>query len=61
MCVKLTMNVSIISLRRLSDPVKILSASVSMEVVRQEPCVERHRLSVVIGIGKTGFVTPLLL
>ena len=30
------MNVSILSLRWLSDPVKILSASVSMKVVRQD-------------------------
>ena len=36
MCVELTMNVSILSLRLLSDPVKILSASVSMKVVWQD-------------------------
>ena len=36
MCVELTMDISIISLSRLSNPVKILSASVSMKVVGQD-------------------------
>ena len=36
MCVELKMNVSILSLRWLSDPVNILSASVSIKVVRQD-------------------------
>ena len=38
---RFTMNVSILSLRRLSDPVIILSASVRMKVVRQDNPVKR--------------------
>ena len=36
MCVELTMNVSILSFRRHSDPAKILSALVRMKVMRQD-------------------------
>ena len=36
MCVELKINVSIFSLRRLSDPVKLLLVSVSMKVVRRD-------------------------
>ena len=36
MCVELTMKVSILSLRQLSDPVEIFLASVRMKVGRQD-------------------------
>ena len=42
MFVELTMNVSILSLRWLSDPVKTLSALVTMRVVQQDNLVPQY-------------------
>ena len=60
MCVELKMNVSIISLRRLSDPVKIMSAPVSMKVVREDNPVNSQKQNQPNDANFLGYLTDAL-